>query len=83
MFGKAPSWNAATMYYTGDADREWFARKRGEIDEINKQIKSREIAMQLQVQELKKKTVVATQNANVERRLHGTAKTGKKGSEGT
>ena len=50
MFGKAPSWNAATMYYTGDADREWFARKRREIDEINKQIKSREIEMQQQVQ---------------------------------
>ena len=82
MFRKAPSWNAATMYYTGGADREWFARKRREIDERNKQIKSREIAMQLQVQETKK-TVVATQNANVERRLHGTAKTGKKGGEGT
>ena len=57
MFGKAPSWNAATMYYTGDADREWFARKRREIDEINKQIKSREIEMQLQVQEEKKQSL--------------------------
>ena len=46
MFGKAPCWNAATMYYTGDADREWFARKRREIDEINKQIKLREIEVQ-------------------------------------
>ena len=45
------------MYYTGDADREWFARKRREIDEINKQIKSREIAMQLQVQEEKKQSL--------------------------
>ena len=57
MFGKAPCWNAATMYYTGDADREWFARKRREIDEINKQIKSREIAMQLQVQEETKQSL--------------------------
>lgn len=46
MFGKAPCWNAATMHYTGDADREWFARKRREIDEINKQIKLREIEVQ-------------------------------------
>ena len=72
MFGKAPSWNAATMYYTGDADREWFARKRREIDEINKQIKLREIAMQLQVQEEEKQSLQRRRGRPLQRLMQPT-----------